>query len=92
MSEEMIPQNQGELALLQLENKIELLEAQVQQQADEISSLTDRLPDTNLISPNFLKRAFTVWGHYVVAGFIIAVPFICLMMMFLVFAAVIGQY
>ena len=91
MAEEMIPQNQGNITIMQLENKIELLEAQLQRQAEQISALSDRLPDTNLISPNFIKRAFTVWGHYVVAGFIIAVPFICLSMVFVLIAALLGQ-
>jgi hypothetical protein len=92
MSEEMIPQNQGEITIMQLENKIELLEAQLQRQAEEINSLSDRIPDSNIISPNFLKRAFTVWGHYVVAGFIIAIPFMCLSMLFVLMLAFLGEY
>ena len=92
MSAEMIPQNQGEITIMQLENKIELLEAQLQRQAEEINSLSDRIPDLNIISPNFLKRAFTVWGHYVVAGFIIAIPFMCLSMLFVLMLAFLGEY
>ena len=33
------------------------------------------LPQTNLISPSFFKRAFTVWGHFFVAQLIIGVIF-----------------
>lgn len=41
------------------------------------------LPLTNIVHPNFMKRAFAVWGHYFVAQLIISVPLIiiqlCLM-------------
>jgi len=66
----------------ELQSKMILLEEQVQAQAGEIEALHERIPDSNIISPNFLKRAFTVWGHYIVAGFIIALPFLCLTMFF----------
>jgi hypothetical protein len=36
------------------------------------------LPKTSLLSPNFLLRAFTVWGHYFVAQLIISIPIACL--------------
>ena len=36
------------------------------------------LPKTNLISPKFLRRAFTVWGHSFIAGLIISIPFVIL--------------
>ncbi|MCC6260995.1 MAG: hypothetical protein IT311_09040 [Anaerolineales bacterium] len=44
------------------------------------------IPQTNLVNRNFLKRAFTVWGHFFVANLIIAmtvgIAYACLMMMF----------
>ena len=46
-------------------------------------SVSNALPKTNLVSPNFLKRAFTVWGHFFVAQLIISVTigicYACLM-------------
>ena len=33
-----------------------------------------RLPNTALISPSFMSRAFAVWGHYFVAQLIILIP------------------
>ena len=33
------------------------------------------LPDTKLLSDNFLTRAFAVWGHSLAAGLIVAIPF-----------------
>ena len=42
------------------------------------------LPRSNLFSPNFLKRAFTVWGHFFIAnliiGIIVGIAYACLMM------------
>ena len=81
----------AESDLEQLSMKIELLEDQLTTQSEEIESLKERIPNTNLISPNFLKRAFTVYGHYVAAGFIIAIPFICLTSFFAVLIMLISQ-
>lgn len=33
------------------------------------------LPLTNIVHPQFLKRAFAVWGHFFVANLIISLPF-----------------
>lgn len=42
------------------------------------------LPQTNLFSPSFMKRAFAVWGHFFVANLIISTIgvalYICLML------------
>jgi hypothetical protein len=40
------------------------------------------VPDTWLLSESFLKRAFGVLGHYLVASLIIAVPFYLLLFLF----------
>ncbi len=45
-------------------------------------------PKTALLSHSFLKRAFAVWGHYFVAGLIIAIPI--WLMILLVIAAFSG--
>ncbi len=45
----------------------------------EMGSVSQKmLPKTNLISPKFLRRAFTVWGHSFIAGLIISIPFVIL--------------
>ena len=67
-----------EVLLERLNMKIERLEDQLLAQSSEIEALKEQIPDTNIISPKFINRAFAVWGHYVVAGFIIAIPFACL--------------
>ena len=43
-----------------------------------ISALERRLPQTQLLSPSFLRRAFAVVGHYFVAGLIIEVVVLAL--------------
>jgi hypothetical protein len=61
-----------------LEFQVNALEKQVRQQDALIQSFTAGaagLPLTNLLSHNFLIRAFAVWGHYFVAQLIIALVF-----------------
>ena len=80
-----------QIQLGQLYFQIVQLQEKLQTQAVEIAELQDRLPDSNIISPKFLNRAFAVWGHYVVAGFIIAIPFICLAFLFALLMMLITQ-
>lgn len=57
-----------------LESQVNALEKQVLQQDNVIQSFKTGaagLPLTNLLSHNFLIRAFAVWGHYFVAQLII---------------------
>ncbi|MFC1923419.1 hypothetical protein ACFLY4_09030 [Chloroflexota bacterium] len=75
----------------QLKSQIEQLQGQLDAQDSELADLKDRIPDSNIISPKFLNRAFTIWGHYVVAGFIIAIPFICLTSLFALVMILITQ-
>lgn len=91
MSEELISQPTPAKSLEQVQEALSDLQIQLQFQKDELEALKERIPDSNIISPNFLKRAFTVWGHYVVAGFLVAIPFICLSMMFAVLVALFSQ-
>jgi hypothetical protein len=37
--------------------------------------VSQALPQTNIVSPNFFKRAFAVWGHFFVAQLIIGISF-----------------
>ena len=36
-------------------------------------TVLEYFPSTNLIDPNFLKRAFAVWGHFFVANLIVGI-------------------
>lgn len=91
MSEESISQPTPGKSMEEVQEALSDLQIQLQFQKDELEALKERIPDSNIISPNFLKRAFTVWGHYVVAGFLVAIPFICLSMMFAVLVALFSQ-
>ena len=44
------------------------------------------LPNTMILSPSFLKRAFAVYGHVLAAGFIIMLPFYILIFIFSILA------
>lgn len=52
-----------------------------------IRNVQEVLPQTNLLSPNFLKRAFAVWGHFFVANFLIGISvaaiYLCLTLLIL---------
>ena len=47
-------------------------------------SQTD-LPNTMILSPSFIKRAFAVYGHTIVASFLIAIPIWILMFLLTLF-------
>ena len=91
MIESPISPDAIQIQLGRLNFQIEQLQEQLQTQSIEIAELQDRIPDSNIISPRFLNRAFAVWGHYVVAGFIIAIPFICLTSLFALVMMLISQ-
>lgn len=66
----------------QIQTRILELEDQVKKLRDEMVNIQfyqNRLPKTNLLSPNFLTRAFAVYGHTLVAGLIVGVIFYCIM-------------
>jgi hypothetical protein len=58
-----------------LENRILKLEEDIK----NIYISRPSFPDTALLDSNFLKRAFTVWGHYFVAQLLIGVPIYCIL-------------
>jgi hypothetical protein len=67
-----------ESRIVQLEEQISKFEKQISSQQTSISNVSQRLPNTDLLSPSFLRRAFTVWGHMFVAQLLIAIPIYCL--------------
>ena len=72
-----------------LEQRIKNLEAENQKlrlaPPPATSSLIDKdtiakyvahfMPQTNILHPNFLTRAFAIWGHYAVAQVIVSIGF-----------------
>jgi hypothetical protein len=78
MNDNLVPRPNSDISLEMLQDQISRLQEQLDSQKLALEAVSERLPDSNLISPNFLKRAFTVWGHYVAAAFLISIPFMCL--------------
>ncbi len=83
----------AEQRLVQMEKRLQKLEryyVEVGAQNRELSAAADRfmrVSRSSLFSPNLLVRAFTVYGYYLLAGFIIAVPLVgCYLMLVLVLA------
>lgn len=91
MSSKTGPSGSVEITLESVSLKLEQLEEQVAVQSKELEELKGLIPDSNIISPKFLNRAFAVWGHYVVAGFIIAIPFMCLTGLFAILIMLFSQ-
>lgn len=62
------------------------LQLALQQQQATVAALQARIPNSAVVSPKFLNRAFAIWGHTLVAGLIIGFVFYCgvfiLMMVF----------
>jgi len=48
--------------IAQLESQVWKFETQISRQQSSVSAMEFRLPNTNLISPNFLTRAFAARG------------------------------
>ncbi len=63
--------------LEELRAQIHRLENTLQQQEITIRSLRARIPNSAVISPNFISRAFAIWGHTFVAGVIISIVISC---------------
>jgi len=66
-----------ERRIISLENENKELKALVNDLNADHKDLSDyvdeSIPDTGILSKNFLKRAFSIWGHYFVAQLLIAI-------------------
>lgn len=78
-----------EKRMLHLENQIQQLEKLIAQQETIINSLNMKIPNTSLISPKFISRAFAAWGHVIAAQLMITIP-----LYFLIFflGAILGSF
>jgi hypothetical protein len=72
------PQSQNHPETSAVSAQIHELQRQLTAQAYRIADLEARLPRTNLVSPNFISRAFAVWGHYFVSNLILSLIFGCI--------------
>jgi hypothetical protein len=67
-----------EKRLIFLEGEVARLNQLVQEASNQALDAAGRLPNTSILSPNLLTRAFAVWGHAVVAQLLIGIPIYCL--------------
>ena len=84
-----------------LEKRIASLESEINRISGEVNRANafsagalergKRIPDSNIVSDSFLKRAFAVWGHNFVAQLIISIP-IYILYFILMFALEMSQY
>jgi hypothetical protein len=70
--------------------------ARLETERDQVrATAMSALPQTNLLSPKFLTRAFAVWGHYFVAslliGIVVGVAYCLILTVFGGLAAVLGN-
>lgn len=72
------PQGQFSQDNISAPSQVQELQRQITAQAYRIAELEAKLPKTNLLSPNFMTRAFAVWGHYFVSNLILAIIFTCI--------------
>jgi len=62
-------------------SEFETLEKRVQELEDQVETLEARVPDIWILSDNLLKRVFGVYGYYLLAATLIAIPiFACSML------------
>ena len=67
-----------ERRIVQLEGQVAQMEKQMQAQTSSLQAIRESLPNSGILSQKFLTRAFTVYGHMLVAGLLIAIPIYCL--------------
>jgi len=67
-----------ERRIMHLEEQLIQMEKQMQAQTSSLQAIRESLPNSGILSQKFLTRAFTVYGHMLVAGLLIAIPFYCL--------------
>ena len=70
------------IQLIHLKSKLRIsgLKEKIQNLENRLEYLENKLNSTSLYSEHFLKRSFTILGHYWVAALIISIPMIIFMM------------
>lgn len=86
-------ENEPTTAITPVQGEIEALQARVQELEAQLQAVESRLPNTWLLSDNLIKRAFGVYGHYLLAGLIVAVPImLCAFFMTFVFGIMAAMF
>ena len=71
----------------ELTNSLRVTRSELEQVKAQLDELQGR---TSVISKSFLKRAFAIYGHTLVAGLIVSVPIWIMMMIFFVAAGMLA--
>lgn len=77
---EAVPEPDTSSQVVALRQEIAQLRGQVESLRATVGST--HLPPTSLLSDNFMTRAFTVLGHSMTAGLVVAIPFYVLVFIF----------
>jgi hypothetical protein len=76
------PAGRPDLPVLELDSDADPAERAIRRLQERVTDLEWRLGRSGITSDNFLRRAFTVWGHFFVAHLLIVltimVPLTCL--------------
>lgn len=70
-------QSETEAVLERLNTQIISLQSQLERLERRMNHAPS-LPETGLLSDNFMVRAFTVMGHYLAATMLVLIPLYCL--------------
>ena len=76
----------------QLETELDVLRANSKEMYERVLELEYKLPNSLLLSPRFLIRAFTVLGHNFVANLFVALPIICISIAVVLLLASFGSF
>lgn len=83
-------ESEATTAIVPSQPEIEALQTRIHELEAQVEALQSRLPNTWLLSDNLLKRAFGVYGHYLLAGLLIAVPIMACMFFMLFMLGIVG--
>lgn len=75
-----------------MEDRIIHLESRVRQLEQEIEELQGTMPETDIISRNFFRRALAVFGHNFIITILLIIPWTLFMAMLVSMMFQPGQY
>ena len=81
-----------ERRITQLEIQVQQLEKLVTEQQTMITALNNKLPKTSLLSPRFIPRALSVYGHGIAAQLIIVIPLYLLLVLIISLVGSLGNF
>ena len=74
-----------------LVDEVQKLRSEVLSLRNNLAGTNNTLPQTDVVSPSFFRRAFAIWGHYLFAQLVIAIAVFGIIVI-LSFIITIGSY